>query len=150
MPHSTWMWQVHRLNLHEITLLSDCSCRLTYLKRKRSCFTSSWWFPAVQVPLSWMALETESDKNDWSPKKTADVHVYIYTCKQYLHIYISFHTYHAIFAKGQWLRVRERVPLLPLLFRSPSPCGEKCFLFVCPTYKYKVYVSCKTFGGQGP
>lgn len=78
------------------------------------------------------------------------MYIYIYVQVIFIYIYISFHTYHTIFAKGQWLRVRERVPLLPLLFRSPSPCGEKCFLFVCPTYKYKVYVSWKTFGGQGP
>ena len=104
------------------------SCRLTYLKKNVLVLLrlgGSLLFKSLSAGWHWKRSRAKT--TDLQRRQLMFMYIYIYIHVQviFTYIYISFHTYHTIFAKGQWLKVRERVPLLPLLFRSPSPCGEK-------------------------
>ena len=90
MPHSTWMWQVHRLNLHEITLLSDCSCRLTYLKK-----TFLFYFVLV-VPCCSSPSQLDGIGNGVGQKRLISKEdswcscIYIYIRASNIYIYIIY------------------------------------------------------------
>ena len=67
----------------------------------------------------------------------------------YIYTFIAIYIYAHIFAKDHWLRVRGRVPLLPLLFRSPPPAEKNALSLSVQHTNTKYMFLRRTLGAKG-
>ena len=87
------------------------------------CCSSPSWLGGVRKGIRKVS-------NDLQRRQMIFMYIYIYTfIDMYIYKYTYMYIYAHIFAKDHWLRVRGRVPSLPLLFRSPPPAEKNALSF---------------------